>query len=197
MWPLVTVGSNPTPSATNFAPSRKRQKQAPMSDEQQPAKQQPANSSIAPDDIHVWAMRQALTQAEQAKEHGDVPVGAVILLDDQILAAGKNERELRGDSTAHAEVLAIRSACDKLGGSRLDGAVLVSTLEPCPMCAGAAVLSRVAQVVFGAADPKAGACGSLYNFGADPRLSHNFEVVGGVLEPECAALLQRFFADRR
>lgn len=187
---------------------------APMSNEQQPtsrnlanantpaSKATPGASAPAPDasafaDIHVWAMRQALTQAEQAQEHGDVPVGAVVLLDDEVLAAAKNERELRGDPTAHAEVLAIRSACDKLGGSRLDGAVLVTTLEPCPMCAGAAGLSRVAKVVFGAADPKAGACGSLYNFGADPRLSHNFEVVGGVLEPECAALLLRFFADRR
>lgn len=168
-----------------------------MSDEQQPASAGSATVHDRDADINIWAMRQALTQAEQAKEHGDVPVGAVVLLDDEVLAVGRNERELRGDPTAHAEVLAIRSACDKLGGSRLDGAVLVATLEPCPMCAGAAVMSRVAKVVFGAADPKAGACGSLYNFGADPRLSHNFEVVGGVLESESAQLLQRFFADRR
>ncbi len=148
-------------------------------------------------DAGEHAMRLALQEAEKALKHEDVPVGAVVLLDGEVLARGKNERELLGDPTAHAEIQAIRAATAQLGKSRLDGAVLVSTLEPCPMCAGAAVLSRVGKVVFGAFDLKAGACGSLYNLGADPRLTHNFEVEGGVLEQECAELLQRFFAGKR
>ena len=143
------------------------------------------------------AMELALLEARQAPTHGDVPIGAVVMLDGSVLAMARNERELRGDPTAHAELLALKAAAEKLGTSRLDGAVLVSTLEPCPMCAGAAVLSRVSRVVFGAADPKAGACGSLYNFGADPRLSHNFEVVPDIRAAECAGLLQEFFGERR
>ena len=143
------------------------------------------------------AMELALLEARQAPTHGDVPVGAVVLLDGSVLAMARNERELRGDPTAHAELLALKAAAEKLGTSRLDGAILVSTLEPCPMCAGAAVLNRVSQVAFGAADPKAGACGSLYNFGADPRLSHNFEVTPNIRAAECAELLQEFFQERR
>ena len=142
-------------------------------------------------------MRLALEQASLALEHGDVPVGAVVLLGGEVLACGKNERELLGDPTAHAEMQAIRAACAQLGHSRLDGAVLVVTLEPCPMCAGAVAQSRLSKVVFGAYDLKAGACGSLYNLGADPRMAHNFEVVGGVLAADSAALLQEFFAARR
>ena len=142
-------------------------------------------------------MRLALEQASLALEHGDVPVGAVVLLAGEVLACGKNERELLGDPTAHAEMQAIRAACTQLGRSRLDEAVLVVTLEPCPMCAGAVAQSRLSKVVFGAYDLKAGACGSLYNLGADPRLAHNFEVVGGVLAADSAALLQEFFAARR
>ena len=143
------------------------------------------------------AMELALLEARQAPTHGDVPVGAVVLLDGSVLAMARNERELRGDPTAHAELLALKAAAEKLVTSRLDGAILVSTLEPCPMCAGAAVLSRVSQVAFGAADPKAGACGSLYNFGADPRLSHNFEVTPDIRAAECAELLQEFFQEKR
>ena len=142
-------------------------------------------------------MRLALEQASLALEHGDVPVGAVVLLGGEVLACGKNERELLGDPTAHAEMQAIRAACTQLGHSRLDGAVLVVTLEPCPMCAGAVAQSRLSKVIFGAYDLKAGACGSLYNLGADPRMAHNFEVVGGVLAADSAALLQEFFAARR
>ena len=143
------------------------------------------------------AMELALLEARQAPTHGDVPVGAVVMLDGSVLALARNERELRGDPTAHAELLALKAAAEKLGTSRLDGAILVSTLEPCPMCAGAAVLSRVSRVAFGAADPKAGACGSLYNFGPDPRLAHNFEVVPDIRAAECAELLQEFFEERR
>ena len=143
------------------------------------------------------AMELALLEARQAPTHGDVPVGAVVMLDGSVLAMARNERELRGDPTAHAELLALKAAAEKLGTSRLDGAILVSTLEPCPMCAGAAILSRVSHVAFGAADPKAGACGSLYNFGADPRLSHNFEVTPDIRAAECAELLQEFFEQKR
>ena len=139
----------------------------------------------------------ALAEARRAVEQGEVPIGAVVAIDGEVVAARHNEREGTGDPTAHAEVLALREAASALGTSRLDGAVLVTTLEPCPMCAGAAVMARVARVVFAAEDPKAGACGTLYNLGADPRLNHNFEVVAGVGREESAALLQDFFAARR
>ncbi len=139
----------------------------------------------------------ALDQARLAPDHDDVPVGAVLVMDGKVIAAAHNERELRGDPTAHAEVLALRAAADQRGTSRLDGATLVSTLEPCPMCAGAALLARVERVVFATDDPKAGSLGSLYNFGADPRLNHEFEVVSRVRGAESAALLQAFFAKRR
>ena len=142
-------------------------------------------------------MTQALAEARLALEHGDVPVGAVVVVDGQVVARAHNERELRGDPTAHAEVLALRAAAEAVGNSRLDGATLVSTLEPCPMCAGAALLSRVERVVFGAEDPKTGSLGSLYNFGADPRLNHEFAVQARVLQDECGALLTDFFAAKR
>lgn len=142
-------------------------------------------------------MSVALTEARRALEHDDVPIGALVVLDGQVVAAAHNERELRNDPTAHAEVLALRAAAEAVGSSRLDGATLVSTLEPCPMCAGAALLARVDRVVFGAHDPKAGALGSLYNFGADPRLNHEFEVISRILEAECAELLTDFFGAKR
>ena len=139
----------------------------------------------------------ALAEARQAVERGEVPVGAVVVIDGEVVAARHNERLSTNDPTAHAEILALRDAAAARGSSRLDGAVLVTTLEPCPMCAGAAVMARVARVVFAAEDPKAGACGSLYTLGADPRLNHNFEVVAGVGRDEAAALLKDFFAARR
>ncbi|MYH72142.1 MAG: nucleoside deaminase [Acidimicrobiia bacterium] len=139
----------------------------------------------------------ALAEAQRAAECGEVPIGAVVAIDGEVVAARHNERESANDPTAHAEILALRDAAAVRGSSRLDGAVLVSTLEPCPMCAGAAVMARVAKVVFAAEDPKAGACGTLYNLGADPRLNHNFEVVAGVGREESAALLRDFFAARR
>ncbi len=139
----------------------------------------------------------ALAEARRAVERGEVPVGAVVSIDGKVAAARHNERESTNDPTAHAELLALRDAAAARGSSRLDGAVLVTTLEPCPMCAGAAVLARVGRVVFAAEDPKAGACGTLYNLGADPRLNHNFEVVAGVGRDEAAALLRDFFAARR
>ena len=139
----------------------------------------------------------ALTKARQAAERGEVPIGAVVAIDGNVVAARHNERLSTNDPTAHAEILALRDAAAAQGTSRLDGAVLATTLEPCPMCAGAAVMARVARVVFAAEDPKAGACGTLYNLGADPRLNHNFEVVAGVGQEESAALLRKFFAERR
>lgn len=139
----------------------------------------------------------ALDQARAALDHGDVPIGALVVVDGQVVAQAHNEREERGDPTAHAELLAIRAAARVVGTSRLDGATLVTTLEPCPMCAGAALLARVGRVVFGAADPKAGATGSLYNLGADPRLNHEFALTSAIRASECADLLTTFFADRR
>ncbi|MGQ0520540.1 MAG: nucleoside deaminase [Actinomycetota bacterium] len=142
-------------------------------------------------------MRLALEEAALAPGHGDVPVGAVALAGGRVVARRHNERERLGDPVAHAELLAIQDAARALGTWRLDGVTLVVTLEPCPMCAGALVAARVARVVFGAADPKAGACGSLYNLCVDPRLNHAVAVTAGVLAPEAAALLTAFFAARR
>jgi tRNA(adenine34) deaminase len=143
------------------------------------------------------AMGLALEEATAATAHGDVPVGAVVLRDGEVIAQRHNERELTGDPSAHAEILALRDAAVVVGSWRLSGTTLVVTLEPCPMCAGALVAARVDQVVFGAADPKAGACGSLYNLCVDPRLNHEVEVVPGVRAEESAALLTGFFGDRR
>ena len=143
-------------------------------------------------------MRRALEQARLAPEHGDVPVGAVVLSPDGVvLACAHNDREGSTDPTAHAEVLAVRAAAAALGSWRLSGCTLVVTLEPCAMCAGALVLARLARVVYGASDPKAGAAGSLFDLLRDRRLNHRPEVVAGVLAEECAALLQDFFEQRR
>lgn len=142
-------------------------------------------------------MELALAEARAAPAHGDVPVGAAVALDGAVLARRHNERERTGDPTAHAEILALRDAAARSGSWRLAGAVMAVTLEPCPMCAGALVQARVARVVYGATDPKAGALGSLYNLGADPRLNHEFEVAGGLMADECGALLSDFFAARR
>ena len=142
-------------------------------------------------------MRMAIAEAKLAEEHGDIPIGAIVVLNDEVLSSRHNERELQNDPTAHAEMLAIQDAAKALGTSRLDGAILVSTLEPCPMCAGAALLARVSKVIFGAEDPKAGALGSLYQLGSDPRLNHEFVVTPRVLQKECGRLLQKFFQSKR
>jgi tRNA(adenine34) deaminase len=143
------------------------------------------------------AMRLALAEAEAAVSHGDVPVGAVVLVGGEVIASRHNERELLGDPTAHAEILALRDAASALGTWRLDEATLVVTLEPCAMCAGALVAARVGRLVYGAVDPKAGACGSLYQICGDPRLNHELPVTAGVLEDVAGALLTGFFASRR
>ena len=142
-------------------------------------------------------MQVALEQARAALAHDDVPVGAVVVAHDEVVAAAKNERELRRDPTAHAEVLALREASDRLGDWRLAGATVYVTLEPCPMCAGALVQARVERLVYGAADPRAGAALSLYNIVQDPRLNHEIELTVGVLADESAALLVEFFESRR
>jgi len=146
----------------------------------------------------IWdqAMTEALAAARQAMEHGDVPVGAVILDPaGAVVAVAGNERELTGDPTAHAEVVALRRAALRQGTWRLDGYTLVVTLEPCTMCAGAAVLARIGRIVFGAYDPKAGAVASLFDVVRDPRLNHRPEVTGGIRADECGQLIRDFFED--
>jgi tRNA(adenine34) deaminase len=142
-------------------------------------------------------MAAALAEARAAAADGEVPVGAVTLVNGSIVAARHNEREATGDPTAHAELLALQDTARALGGWRLSEVTLVVTLEPCPMCAGALVAARVGRLVFGAADPRAGACGSLYNLCVDPRLNHELPVTPGVRSAECAALLTSFFAQKR
>ncbi|WP_377645595.1 nucleoside deaminase [Oryzobacter terrae] len=143
-------------------------------------------------------MRRALTLAERAARAGDVPVGALVVSGSgEVLGEGWNLREAEGDPTAHAEVVAIRAAAARLGSWRLEGCSLVVTMEPCPMCAGAVVLSRVARVVLGAWDPKLGACGSVWDVVRDRRATHRAEVVGGVLEEECGEVVRRFFDGHR
>jgi tRNA(adenine34) deaminase len=144
-----------------------------------------------------YFMRLALREAERALEHDDVPVGCVIAHEGEVLAAAPNERELRGDPTAHAEVLALREASQRLGSWRLSGAVVYVTLEPCAMCAGAIVLGRATRVVYGALDPKAGAAGSVFDVLQEPRLNHRPAVADGLLAEESSGLLRVFFESRR
>ena len=158
--------------------------------------QNPAYSGMFfPLDEHF--MRLALREAERALEHDDVPVGAVVVREGELIGAGHNERELRNDPTAHAEMLALREASRALGSWRVLDSVLYVTLEPCAMCAGAMVLARIPRVVFGAADPKAGAAGSVIDVLSEPRFNHRPEVAGGLLAGESAALLTGFFGSRR
>jgi tRNA(adenine34) deaminase len=142
-------------------------------------------------------MRMALREARLALEHEDVPIGAVLVHDGEIVGAGHNERELRQDPTAHAEVIALREGARALGSWRLLDCVLYVTLEPCAMCAGAIVLGRVPRVLYGASDPKAGAAGSVLDVLAEPRLNHRPQVQGGLLGEECGELLRDFFSSRR
>ena len=144
-----------------------------------------------------YYMRLALREAERALDHDDVPIGAVIVHDGEVIAAARNERELRRDPTAHAEILALREAAARLDSWRLLDTVLYVTLEPCAMCAGAIVLARVPRVVYGTDDPKAGAAGSVFDVLAEPRLNHRPAVARGLLAEEAAALLRAFFASRR
>ncbi len=142
-------------------------------------------------------MREALRSARRAPAHRDVPIGAVVVKDGLVVARARNRREIDHDPTAHAEVLALRRAARKLGSWRLDGCTLYVTLEPCAMCAGAIVLSRLPRLVFGAADPKAGFVGSLGNLCGDERLNHRVLVEAGVMNEECGRILKEFFRERR
>ena len=154
---------------------------------------------MANDESEREWMADALREAALSLDHGDVPVGAVVvqIASGEVIARAHNTRERDHDPTAHAELMALREAARVAGTWRLTDYALVMTLEPCPMCAGAAWAARIGQLVFGAADPKAGAAGSLYNFAADPRLNHEIEVVAGIRAPECAELLTTFFRSRR
>ena len=147
-------------------------------------------------DDRYW-MTQALAEARRAAALGEVPIGAVVVRDGDAVGRGHNRREVDGDPLAHAELLALREAAGRVGGWRLAGCTMYVTLEPCAMCAGALVASRIDRLVFGAADPKAGFCGSLGNLAQDPRLNHRLEVSSGVLAEESAALLRGFFASLR
>src|SRR5438132_5838641 len=144
-----------------------------------------------------YFMRLALREAERAPAHDDVPIGAVVVRAGEVIAAAHNERELRGDPTAHAEILALREAARLVGSWRVLDAAVYVTLEPCAMCAGALVLARVARVVYGASDSKAGACGSVLDVLSEPRLNHRPRVAAGLLSVECGELLSAFFATRR
>ena len=147
------------------------------------------------DDRH-WMM-QALAEARRAADLGEVPIGAVVVRDGEVVGRGHNRRELDGDPLAHAELLALREAAGRVQGWRLSGCTMYATLEPCPMCAGALVASRIDRLVYGASDPKAGFCGSLGNLVQDPRLNHRLEVSAGTLAEESAALLRGFFVSLR
>ena len=142
-------------------------------------------------------MRAALTEAAAALDHEDVPVGAVVVHEGRIIGRGRNQREQLQDPTAHAEMIAITAAASHLSCWRLEGCTMYVTLEPCAMCAGALVLARISRLVFGARDPKAGACGSLFNLCADPRLNHRVEITEGVMAEDCSMILREFFAMQR
>lgn len=176
----LTVGSNPTPSAMSADPS--------------PGAAPVADAALLADEA---AMRVALEEARAAEANGDVPIGAVVVRDGEVIARRHNEREVAGDPTAHAEVLALRDAATVVGHWRLLDCTLYVTLEPCVMCAGALVNSRIGRLVYGATDPKAGAVASLYAVCADERLNHRPPVTAGVLGDECGRLLKDFFAARR
>lgn len=150
-----------------------------------------------PAEGHAHWMRYALREAEEALEAGDVPVGAVIVKDGRIIGRGHNQRELLKDPTAHAEMIAITQAAAELDNWRLLGATMYVTLEPCPMCAGALVHARLKRLVYAAADPRGGACGSVMNVAQDPNLNHHVEIVPAVLGPEASTLLAEFFRRRR
>ena len=148
-------------------------------------------------DKDAYFMNIALDQAWDAARAGEVPIGAVLVKDGLLVAADHNRREELSDASAHAEILVIRQAGKMLGGWRLSGCTIYVALEPCPMCAGAMVQARIDRLVYGAKDPKGGAAGTLYDVVRDPRLNHRLEVISGVLEEECANLLQQFFRERR
>lgn len=151
------------------------------------------NPEASQGEIDSAFMAQALREALNAEANEEVPIGAVVVHDGRVIGRGYNQNKILQDPTAHAEMIAITAACNKLQSRYLENATLYVTIEPCAMCSGAIVLARVKRLVFGARDPKAGACGSVFNLGQDPRLNHQVEIVGGVRDFECAALISEFF----
>lgn len=151
------------------------------------------NGPLDPLERDEHYLRQALREAEAAQEADEVPIGAVVVHEGQIIGRGHNQNKTLQDPTAHAEMIAISAACNRVQSRYLEQATLYVTVEPCSMCAGAIVLARLGRLVFGAADPKAGACGSLFDLVRDPRLNHRVEVTSGVLQAECAAMISSFF----
>lgn len=150
-----------------------------------------------PLNVHQQFMQKAFMLAEQAYDEKEVPVGAVIVKDNGIIGRGYNQTERLNDPTAHAEILAISAACTTLEGKYLDGCTLYVTLEPCPMCAGALVWSKISRIVFGASDSKAGSCGTVFNLAANHKLNHQIEIIQGVMEEDCEWLMKQFFKERR
>ncbi|MCL4448447.1 MAG: tRNA adenosine(34) deaminase TadA [Actinobacteria bacterium] len=146
--------------------------------------------------LENWMML-ALQEAEAGIGHGDIPIGAVAVIDGQLIASRHNERELQNDPTAHAEILVLRDAAAKIGSWHLENTTIITTLEPCPMCAGALVAARIKRLIFGALDPKTGACGSLYNLCGDPRLNYEIPIVAGVMAEDSSKLLESFFKQLR
>ena len=153
--------------------------------------------NVTKEDQHEQYMRQAIEAAKIAQENGDVPIGAVVVYENQVIGRAYNQREQLKDPTAHAEIIALTQAAAFIESWRLHGCTMFVTLEPCAMCAGALVLGRLDRLVYGCSDPKAGACGSLYNIVQDERLNHRLEITSGVLADECAKLLQDFFRQKR
>ena len=154
-------------------------------------------SMARPSDLDIALMREALAEASRAAAKDEVPVGAVVVFEGKIIGRGHNQPIASKDPTAHAEIVAIRDAARTMGAYRLPDAILYVTLEPCVMCVGAAIHTRLAAIKYGARDEKAGALGSVYDIGRDGRLNHRIEVVGGIMEAECASMLREFFKDRR
>lgn len=155
------------------------------------------NSSVEQNEADQEFMREALAEAGKAARIGEVPIGAVIVYEEKIIARAHNLKETTGDPTAHAELLALRTAAQLRQGWRLSGATLYTTLEPCPMCAGAMVMARISRLVYGAMDPKAGSAGTLMNIVQDERFNHKVEITSGVLATECGNILKEFFRERR
>src|SRR3954447_5581440 len=198
-WPSVyptttSLGTTSAARAAEGAPSARRANTARAARRGMMRVEGMAERFFARDE---YFMRLALREAERALEHDDVPIGAVVVREGEVIGAGGNERELRQDPTAHAEIIALREAARAVGSWRVLDSIMYVTLEPCAMCAGAIVLARVPRVVWGTADPKAGAAGSVFDILAEPRLNHRPEVAGGLLAADCAALLTAFFASRR
>ena len=152
---------------------------------------------MQPTKIDIFFLKEALKEARAARKKGEVPVGAVLVLKNKVIGRGHNKSITHNDPTAHAEIIALRAASTKISNYRLNGSKIYVTVEPCPMCAGALVWARVSEIIFGAHDKKAGACGSLFNIANNKKLNHRIKITGGVLEKDCRSLIQKFFRKKR